>query len=196
MPGRRDLRSGSARLGGTGSAQGDPGPVCVIRRGAPSVVAPRRQGRRGSAIDVGEPEEASDAVHHRVDRGVHQPARSQMADEQFDMCALYPNEWVERVRLAPLEPAAKLVGVSLWVSPEYRPDTKQPQVAPHSLSQAGTEAHWCWTWQSPAAIYDEAPATHRRQHGEAAWSTLVPPRRTSESWIQGPHVGGAVKAAL
>ncbi len=47
-----------------------------------------------------------------------------------------------------------------------------------------------------AAMYDEAPATHRRQHGEAAWLTLVPPRRTSESWIQGRHAGGAVKAAL
>ncbi|MEJ7742823.1 MAG: hypothetical protein WKF73_09895 [Nocardioidaceae bacterium] len=64
-----------------------------------------------SAVDVGEPEEAADAVHHRGDRGVHQPGLAELADVQLDVGSLDPDQRVQAVGLAPGEPAPQLVGV-------------------------------------------------------------------------------------
>jgi hypothetical protein len=74
---------------------------------------PRIDGRIAwdQAVDVGEPEEPTDTVHHRVDRGVHQPAAGQVPDVQLDVRSLDPDQRVEGVALAPGEPPAKLVGV-------------------------------------------------------------------------------------
>ena len=67
----------------------------------------------GEAVDVSEPEVAADAVHHRVDRGRHQPALAEVADVELDVRAFDPDERVEAVGLAPGEPAAQLVGVEV-----------------------------------------------------------------------------------
>jgi hypothetical protein len=44
---------------------------------------------------------AVDAVHHRVDRGRHQPGLAEAADEQLDVGSLDPDQRVEVVALAP-----------------------------------------------------------------------------------------------
>jgi hypothetical protein len=69
------------------------------------------------AVDVGEPEEATDAVHHGVDRGDPQPAVAEVADVQLDVRALDPHQRVQGVGLTPGEPAAQLIGVQVWVCP-------------------------------------------------------------------------------
>jgi hypothetical protein len=82
------------------------------RRHGPSAAGRRRRGRWGQAIDVSEPEEA-DAMHHRVDRGRHQAAGTQVADVELDVGAFDPDQRVEAVALAPGEPATQLVGVEV-----------------------------------------------------------------------------------
>ena len=42
------------------------------------------------AVDVCEPEEAADRVHHRVHRGGHQSARAQVADVELEVRPLDP----------------------------------------------------------------------------------------------------------
>jgi hypothetical protein len=63
------------------------------------------------AVDVGEPEESTHAVHHRVHRRDPQPALAEVADVQLDVRALNPDQRIEAVGLAPAEPATQLVGV-------------------------------------------------------------------------------------
>jgi hypothetical protein len=60
---------------------------------------------------VGEPEEAPDAVPHRVDRGRHQPGASEESEVHLHVRALDPFERVQAIGLAPLEPPPELVGV-------------------------------------------------------------------------------------
>ena len=66
---------------------------------------------RDQPVDVGEPEEAPNAVQHRVDRGRPQPALTEVADVQLDVGPLNPFERVQAIGLAPAEPPPKLVGV-------------------------------------------------------------------------------------
>jgi hypothetical protein len=63
------------------------------------------------SVDVGEPEEAPNAVQHRVDRGRPQPALTEVADVQLDVGPLNPFERVQAIGFAPAEPPTKLVGV-------------------------------------------------------------------------------------
>jgi hypothetical protein len=72
----------------------------------------RRVGRY-EAVDVGEAEETADPVHHRVDRGRHQSGLTEVTDVQLDVGTLDSEQSIEPIRLAPGEPAAKLVGVQL-----------------------------------------------------------------------------------
>ena len=65
------------------------------------------------AVDVGEAEEPADSVHHRVDRGRHQPGVAEVADVQLDVRPLDADHGVEPLVLAPLEPPSKLVGVQV-----------------------------------------------------------------------------------
>jgi hypothetical protein len=60
------------------------------------------------AVDVGEPEEASDGVHHRDNRGVHQPGVVELADVELDVSSLDSYERIESVALTPGEPALYL----------------------------------------------------------------------------------------
>ena len=60
---------------------------------------------------MGEAEVAADGVHHRVDRGVHQPSVAELADVELDMGSLDPGQGVEPVVLAPGEPLPQLEGV-------------------------------------------------------------------------------------
>lgn len=69
------------------------------------------------AVDVCEPEEAADAVHHRDNRGVHQAGFAELVDVQLDVGTLDPEEWIQSVVLAPVEPAPELVGVKLVRAP-------------------------------------------------------------------------------
>jgi hypothetical protein len=72
----------------------------------------RRVGR-DQAVDMGEPEEPADPVHHRIGRGRHQAGLAQRADVELDMGELDTDQWIETVAFAPLKPAAQLVGVEL-----------------------------------------------------------------------------------
>jgi hypothetical protein len=74
---------------------------------------PCEDGRVGGdqAVDVGEPEEATHAVHHRVHRRDPQPGLAEIADVQLDVRALDPDQRIEAVGLTPAEPATQLVGV-------------------------------------------------------------------------------------
>jgi hypothetical protein len=63
------------------------------------------------AVDVGEAEVPAHGVHHRDDRGVHQPAVAELADVELDMGSLDPGQGVQPVGLAPGEPLPELVGV-------------------------------------------------------------------------------------
>jgi hypothetical protein len=66
---------------------------------------------RDQTVDVGEPEEPADTVHHRVDRGVHQTGIAQLANVELNVGPLDPDQRVQLVDLAPGEPAPQLVGV-------------------------------------------------------------------------------------
>jgi hypothetical protein len=44
------------------------------------------------AVDVGEPEKSTHAVHHRVYRRDPQPAPTEVADVQLHVCALIPTK--------------------------------------------------------------------------------------------------------
>ena len=68
---------------------------------------------RNEAIDMSEPKEPADAVHHRVDRRSPQVGSAEMPDVQLDVRTLDSEKRVEPIRLAPCEPAAELVGVEL-----------------------------------------------------------------------------------
>jgi hypothetical protein len=68
---------------------------------------------RDETVDMGEPEEPADSVHHRIDRGRHQTVLAEVSDEQLDVGTLNPDQGVEPVGFAPGEPAAQLVGVQL-----------------------------------------------------------------------------------
>ena len=65
------------------------------------------------AVDVSEPEESADTVHHRVGRRGPQPGLAEVADVQLDVSTLDADQRVEPIRLAPGEPAVKLVRVQL-----------------------------------------------------------------------------------
>lgn len=58
------------------------------------------------AVDVGVTEESANAVHHRHDRGVHQPGIAELADVELDVCPLDPDQRVKCVGFAPGEPAS------------------------------------------------------------------------------------------
>ncbi len=62
-------------------------------------------------VDVREPEEPADRLHHRVDRGSHETAFAEVADVQLDVGPLDPDQRVKTPLLTPDEPAAELVGV-------------------------------------------------------------------------------------
>jgi hypothetical protein len=63
------------------------------------------------AVDVGEPEEPTNGVHHRDHGGVDESTGAEVADVELDVCSLDPHEWVQAVVLAPGEPATQLKGV-------------------------------------------------------------------------------------
>ena len=48
---------------------------------------------------MGEPEVVADAVHHRVNRGRHGAAVTEVADVELDEGAFDPDEWIEAVGL-------------------------------------------------------------------------------------------------
>ena len=56
-------------------------------------------------------------VHHRDDRGVHQPGLAELADVELDVGSLDPDQRVEPVGLAPGEPAPQLEGVQVVGAP-------------------------------------------------------------------------------
>lgn len=60
------------------------------------------------AVDARGAEVAAHGVHHRVDRGVHQPAVAEAGDVELDVGSLNPGQGVEPVALAPSEPLAQL----------------------------------------------------------------------------------------
>lgn len=66
---------------------------------------------RDQPVDVGKAEEPADAVHHRVNRGRHQPGAAEVSDVQLHVGSLDPIKRVQAVGLAPLEPPPELVGV-------------------------------------------------------------------------------------
>ena len=71
---------------------------------------------RDDAVDVGEPEVPADGVHHRDDRGVHQPLVAELADVELDKGSLDPGQGVQPVALAPGKPLPDLATVPtlLW----------------------------------------------------------------------------------
>ena len=73
---------------------------------------PGVNGRVGGdeSIDVGEPEEAPHAVHHRGHRGVHEPTVVELADVQLDVGTVDPDQRIQSIALTPGEPALQLVG--------------------------------------------------------------------------------------
>jgi hypothetical protein len=72
------------------------------------------------AVYVREPEEPTDAVQHRVDRGVPQPSLVKVADVQLEVGTLQSDQWLQAVGLAPGEPASQLVGAQPVVAPACR----------------------------------------------------------------------------
>ena len=123
---------------------------------------------RDQAVDVGEPEEPANRVHHRVHRRGHQPGLAQAADVQLDMGTLDPDQRVEAVGLAPVEPAPQLVGVKLVGVPgvpgqegngsQLRRGHRQ-RLEGQELRRRGHG--------SPHAAITKRPGRARRQHGEA-----------------------------
>jgi hypothetical protein len=81
---------------------------------------PGVHGRVGGdkAVDVGKPEVAPDSVHHRVDRGVHQPAVAEVSGVELDVGALDPGQSVEPVALTPREPPPRWNAYRACVRPE------------------------------------------------------------------------------
>lgn len=69
---------------------------------------------------MGETEEATDAVQHRVDRGDPQPGVAEVSNAELDVGALDAHQRVQGVGLAPGEPAAQLIAVEGVSVPEYR----------------------------------------------------------------------------
>ena len=63
------------------------------------------------AVDVREAEEPANRVHHRVDRGGHQPALAEVRDVELDVCPLDADQRFEGTCLTPGEPTAQLAGV-------------------------------------------------------------------------------------
>jgi hypothetical protein len=61
--------------------------------------------------------EASNAVHHRVDRGHLQPALAEVADVELEVRSLNADQRVQVVGPAPGEPAAQLIGVQVMGVP-------------------------------------------------------------------------------
>lgn len=62
--------------------------------------------RTDEAVDVREPEEASDRVHHGDDRRVHQSRVAELADVELDVSALNAVQRVKAVVVAPGESAS------------------------------------------------------------------------------------------
>ena len=73
---------------------------------------------RDGAVDVGEPKEPADTVHHRDHREVPQPGLAELSDVELDVRALDPDQRVQVVGLAPGEPASQLQRVQVMVRPE------------------------------------------------------------------------------
>lgn len=65
------------------------------------------------AVDVREPEQPSYRMHHRCDRGVHQPGFPELANVELNMGAPDHHQRVQIVGLAPREPALQLVRVQV-----------------------------------------------------------------------------------
>jgi hypothetical protein len=114
--------------------------LVLVDLGQPSVDG---RVRGDETVDVGEPEEPADAVHHRVDRGRHQTGLAEMADEQLHVRSLDSDQRVEPVRLAPGEPPAQLVGVQM-VGVAGVPGQVRDR------GELGGE--WCWTWHAPGDL--------------------------------------------
>ena len=72
---------------------------------------------RDQPVDVGEPEEPADPVHHRVGRRGHEAGLARTGDVELDVSALDPEKRVQAVGLAPAEPTAQLVGVQVVGAP-------------------------------------------------------------------------------
>ena len=74
---------------------------------------PGVDGRVGAdqTVEVSEPKEPPNRVHHRDHRGIHQPAFTRVTDVELDVATLDPDQRIESVPLAPLKPAAQLEGV-------------------------------------------------------------------------------------
>jgi hypothetical protein len=66
---------------------------------------------------MGEPEEPAHAVHHRADRGVPQPAASQMPNVKLHGARCTPTRASRPLLSQPTEPATQLVGVELMGVP-------------------------------------------------------------------------------
>jgi len=123
-------------------------------------------------VDVREPEEPADRVHHRVDRGGHQAALAEVADVQLDVGSLDPDQRVKTPPFTPGEPAAELVGVQrVGVSG-----------VPGEVGD-GSELGWrhlvglerkqdCCGHGGTLAMEVKAHATDRRTRGEALSPTL------------------------
>ncbi len=129
-------------------------------------------------VDVREPEEPADGVHHRVDRGRHEAAFAEVADVQLEVSPLDPDQRVKAPFLTPGEPAPELVGVERVGVPGI----------PGEVGD-GSQLGWCplvWSerkqdccghgWHPAMEVI--AHATDRRTRGEALSPT---PRRTAAS---------------
>src|SRR3954464_4986645 len=92
-------------------------PVPALRPGLVPVDLgkPRTDGgvRGDESVDVGEPEEPPHAVHHRGDRGVHQPGVAELTYVDLNMRTLNPHKRIQPIALAPAEPTLQLVGVQV-----------------------------------------------------------------------------------
>jgi hypothetical protein len=110
---------------------------------------------------VGEPEEPPHRVHRGVDRGRHQPGLAEVTYVQLDVGALYPDQRVEAMGLAPAEPAAELVGV-------------QTMGVAGVSGQVGngrqlSRAHLVWPERHQRGVrHGWAPAAERHPHSRTA----------------------------
>ncbi len=144
---------------------GEPDQLEPVRPlGARLVMVPFRQPgvdrrvRGDGAVDVSEPEEPADAVHHRVDRGVHQPGLPESADEQLPrglagLAPTGPARWSRTTRTS----AAAGRRTGRGCARSSGPDTTPPPTAQASSTSAGTATEWSnWTWSHLTRRHEHA----------------------------------------